>query len=255
MTRSFIVARVDASFGWPYDPFSCPAFSGRARRHMVAPGAATKRRHAPGRRFSRRQPHLGREMGTTSARARPDHDPGRAADALRARFNHLWRDYSEFIFALAMKWLRNRETARDICAQTFLKAMLSAQSGTAPEHRNDRAWLATIARRTMLDFIKSRAHVKRREMPDLSAVRSEAESPADRLLAGERAAILQECLESLSETQRKLVVLCDRDDQPRSEVALELRMSVSNVNTTLHRLRSRLRTCVEMKADGLEGQP
>lgn len=96
-----------------------------------------------------------------------------------------------------------------------------------------RTWVAVIAKRTIRDFTRKRAH--RASGEELPLLATDTPDPADALERRQALAVLDEALESMSEEQREAFLLCELEGMSSREVALE---TGTNDNTIRTRLRS-----------------
>jgi len=137
----------------------------------------------------------------------------------------------------------------DVAGEVVLRAMTSSFDGTSAWHF--RAWIATIARRTVADWYARR----RRTVPqeplgtragDLAAsigVTGEVEAAELRML-------VDDVLDELDEVHRRVVELLVFADRPAGEAVHELRgMSEANAYQVVRRFRQRLRVLLEERQD------
>lgn len=126
----------------------------------------------------------------------------------RAAFGHLYERYHPKVFGFIAYRVRSRETAEDLTADVFVKA-LNRIGGFAWQGRDPGAWFITIARNLVADFYKScryRMEVTAGDMPDEdedeAAQRPDAAYGAYE--AGAEAAVL---LRQLTAEQRECLIL------------------------------------------------
>jgi RNA polymerase sigma factor (sigma-70 family) len=138
--------------------------------------------------------------------------------------------------------LGERDGAADVAQEAALVAWLQLDLLRDPAHFG--AWLAGIGRNLALRG--AREHRARRQWlsedaaaPDQPS--DEADDPALRLLARERAAELAAAISDLPTGQRDAVVLFHLADLPQEAVAARLNTRVGAVRTRLHKARMTLR--------------
>jgi RNA polymerase sigma-70 factor (ECF subfamily) len=171
----------------------------------------------------------------------------------------LWEACSRDIFLFARARLANHEDARDVCQDTFLRAIewLTENPDRVPASVNFPAWLQRIARNLIIDRFRRPALVW--ELPDLPHGTGDDErrlddwpepltcDPSDRITEQEQLDALRKCLEALSERKRRLIVLRDLQGLSYDAIAGQTAVPRSTVGVTLHRVRRELRDCVELR--------
>jgi len=166
--------------------------------------------------------------------------PAPEADATRA----LYERYANQIFGYCLHQLGSREEAEDAVQSTFLNAFRGLKRGVVPEMES--AWLFKIAHNVCLSRRRSTWRRGRIESPaDFEVVEELAPAPARRAdeLIG-----LQDVLETMPENQRRAILLREWQGLSYHEIANELELSQSAVETLIFRARRSL-------AAGLEQPP
>ncbi len=172
----------------------------------------------------------------------------------------LWESYGQNVFLFAQAKLGNVEDARDVCQDVFLKAVqwLQSNQGRTPTKVNFPAWLRRIARNLIIDrfrrpamameFNASALGSEDEDMPrDGWAGESATSDPAAEVSRDEEIAALNECIQSMPEKRRRILTLRDIDGLSYAEVAEAEGIPPGTVATVLHRARSALRECVEIR--------
>jgi RNA polymerase sigma factor (sigma-70 family) len=164
----------------------------------------------------------------------------READLTRA----LYERYATQIFRFCLHQLGSREEAEDAVQSTFLNAFRGIKRGIVPEHES--AWLFKIAENVCLSRRRSTWRRGRIESPtDFDVV--EELTPAPTRLADELLG-LQDVLEQMPESQRRAILLREWQGLSYREIAKELELSQTAVETLIFRARRSL-------AKGLEAPP
>jgi RNA polymerase sigma-70 factor (ECF subfamily) len=155
-----------------------------------------------------------------------------SADEAAAR---LYERHAQRVARYCLHWLRSREEAEDATQTTFLYALRALRRGVVPV--NETAWLLSIARNVCLSHSQA-AHRRRVEVTrDPHVLDGEPGAPAaDR----EDIRELTEALESLTEQQRRAVLLREWQGLSYREIAAELSLSQAAVETLLFRARHAL---------------
>src|SRR5438067_2831773 len=162
------------------------------------------------------------------------------ADLTRA----LYERYSVQIFRYCLHQLGSREEAEDAVQSTFLNAFRGIKRGIVPELES--AWLFKIAENVCLSRRRSTWRRNRIESTaDFEIV--EELAPAPSRLADELVG-LQDVLEQMPESQRRAILLREWQGLSYREIAAELELSQTAVETRIFRARRSL-------AAGLEQPP
>jgi RNA polymerase sigma factor (sigma-70 family) len=159
------------------------------------------------------------------------------ADATRA----LYEQYANQVFRYCLHQLGSREEAEDAVQSTFLNAFRGIKRGVVPDL--EAAWLFKIAHNVCLSRRRSAWRRGRIESPaDFEVIEELAPAPsrrADELIG------LQDVLERLPETQRRAILLREWQGLSYREIAEELELSQSAVETLIFRARRSLASGLE----------
>jgi RNA polymerase sigma factor (sigma-70 family) len=148
----------------------------------------------------------------------------------------LYEQYGRQIYAFCFSRLRSREEAEDAVQSTFLNAFRALQRDVAPAH--EAAWLYKIAENVCLTRVRSSVRRRRVESPgDLEAISEvvPAHEPDTEELVN-----LPQALESMPEQQRRALLLREWQGLSYREIAEEMQLSQSAVETLLFRARRTL---------------
>jgi RNA polymerase sigma-70 factor (ECF subfamily) len=171
-------------------------------------------------------PSIGRASQVTPRRAAPE------ADATR----DLYERYARQIYAYCHHQLGNREEAEDATQSTFLNAFRGFKRGVDPEFES--AWLYKIAQNVCLTRQRSSSRRRRVESPgDLDAIQDilpSHEIDSDELIG------LPEALQGLPKQQQRALLLREWQGLSYKEIAEELDLTQSAVETLLFRARRSL---------------
>ena len=154
-----------------------------------------------------------------------------AVDAAR----RLYELHGRRIFRFCLSRLGSREDAEDATQNTFLNAFRALQRGVVPEYES--TWLLKIAENACKERRRSAWRRGRIETPrDPSLMDDTAQAPA----AVEDGLGVAEALARLCPTQRQALVLRELEGLSYKEIARELAISQSAVETLLFRARHSL---------------
>ena len=160
----------------------------------------------------------------------------------RDGFRDLVESATRTLIALAWRYTRDWETARDLTQDTWIKVHRAIESYDTV--RSFRAWIYTVHRNTCLSYLRTAA--VRREVvtpPDEmaeqlpSATGATTPDPAERREFMER---LDRALAQLSTGQRNVFTRVYIEHLTQKEAAEALGMSFATLRTTLHFARKRL---------------
>lgn len=160
-----------------------------------------------------------------------------APTAADLRFEALYRDSRDDLYAYVAGLLRDRSAAEDVTAQAFERAY-RRRASFKPDRGTMRAWLFGIARNAALDELR-----RRRRHAELVAEPADDEAPAlvDRVETAVRREALRGAMAALSPRERELVALKYFAGLANTEIATVIETSESNVGTRLHRVLEKLR--------------
>ena len=169
----------------------------------------------------------------------------RDEEALRT----LYERTSPRLFGLAMRVLRQRDTAEDVLQESFLtvwRVAVDYRASLSPPL----AWLGLIVRSRALDALRKRASARTgvtQEYDDALEQGTEdanAASPMDAADASQQAQALHQCLSRLEQRQREVVSLAYLRDLSHSELAQQLAIPLGTVKTWIRRGLEQLRGCM-----------
>ncbi|MGH7724252.1 MAG: RNA polymerase sigma factor [Candidatus Eiseniibacteriota bacterium] len=162
-------------------------------------------------------------------------------------FDELVRRYTNIVYRILFKILRHEEDTQDALQDTFVSAYRAL-----PRFRQDArfsTWIYRIATNAALMKARARranlvsldhpsedADVRSAwELPDWSA------TPDEEILTDETRRIMEDAIQALPTEQRAAFVLHDLQDLSSAETAEAMGITVSAVNSRLHRARVFLR--------------
>jgi RNA polymerase sigma factor (sigma-70 family) len=148
----------------------------------------------------------------------------------------LYERHGRQIYYFCLGRLRNPEEAEDATQSTFLNAFRGLQRGVEPEHES--AWLYKIAENVCLT--RARSSVRRRRVESPSDFDAAAELVAAPEPDADEIRHLPEALQSMPEQQRHALLLREWQGLSYREIADELDLSQSAVETLLFRARRTL---------------
>lgn len=161
-------------------------------------------------------------------------------------FNPLILKYEKKIYNLIYKRVRDRETARDLCQEVFLKAWRAL-----PNFKNQSifyTWLYKIAVNCCIDYIRKRnkqfVYVCEElpENPDgVFPILQAQLSPCEILEIEELGYVIRKTVHQLPPKQQRVFRLYYFHDLPIKEIAVRINKTESTVKAHLHQARRNLR--------------
>lgn len=159
---------------------------------------------------------------------------GRAWEALIRR-------HQDRILNLAYQFTSNREEARDLAQEIFIRLYKKLNQYQAD--RPFQTWFNSLARNLCIDRYRQRKRERVvvgtpvEEFPHLTAQTESAERRVERL---EKKDLIMRALDTLSDISREAIVLKDLQEQSLDEIATVLELPIGTVKSRVHRARSEL---------------
>jgi RNA polymerase sigma factor (sigma-70 family) len=149
-----------------------------------------------------------------------------------ASFERLYRRHRRDVYGAVLRDVRDPDEAEDVTQIAFLNAFRALRRGEEPE--KPRAWLVTIARNVVRRRYRAMATRPREVLldPDAAPDLSDLDGPS----AGEIAAAIRR----LPPNQRAVILLREIQGLSYAEIATELDLSLSAVETLIFRARGNL---------------
>jgi RNA polymerase sigma-70 factor (ECF subfamily) len=166
---------------------------------------------------------------------------GRQAET-RDALRQLYHLQSVRLYGVAKAILRDREAAADALHDAFLR--IAERAGQFDPARGDAAaWLGAVVRHAALDLARRRG----REMPTddaaLGDLPVEPEALA-RVLAGDEAMRLKECLSALEAKNRESILLAFVHGLSHPQISARLALPLGTVKAWIRRGLLQLRDCL-----------
>jgi RNA polymerase sigma factor (sigma-70 family) len=164
-----------------------------------------------------------------------------------ARATDLYERYASRLYGFCLHRLGSREEAEDAVQTTFLNAFRGLSRGVVPA--SESAWLFKIAENVCLSRHRATFRRRRVEAPgDLAAVEDTVAAPAR---ADDELIPLEDALAEMPEGQRRALLLREWQGLSYREIAAELEVSQSAVETLIFRARRSLARRLEAPRERL----
>jgi RNA polymerase sigma-70 factor (ECF subfamily) len=158
-------------------------------------------------------------------------------------FGELVRRNEGLVLAIARRYARSAEDARDLAQRTFLRAFVAARRalGRDPQRAVPfRRWLVRIAVNLSKNHLRSEVRFARSRYETLGPADTPAVG-ADELLRAERAAALRARVLQLPRRQREVMTLRLDAELPFAEIADVLGITENAAKVTFHHATRKLR--------------
>jgi RNA polymerase sigma factor (sigma-70 family) len=146
-------------------------------------------------------------------------------------YNECVRNYADNVYRFILKNLRHEEDARDVVQSSFEKLWRNRLEIDATKSKS---YLFTVAYHQMIDHIRKVKRIQLKE--EFNEGARVSDRPANNLKK-----VLEEALNTLSETQRSLVLLKDYEGYSYEEIGVITGLNESQVKVYLHRARVQLK--------------
>ena len=157
-------------------------------------------------------------------------------------YGELIRRYSDALYRVAYRLLRDHGEAEDACQEAFLRAYTRLE--TYDSRYAFYTWISTIVTNICLRMLQKRDW--RTINVDPAVLRAAPvfarDEPEFVLLRKERADVVRRALDALPETYRQVVILRHWHDLSYQEIADATRQSLATVKIRLYRARQMLAT-------------
>ena len=153
----------------------------------------------------------------------------------QSAFEHLFTRYSEAIRRLFEHRLGDKSTASDLMQETFIKVYLHL--GSYSDSYTFGQWVYTIARNTLVDYLRRRND----DIPIDERFRSPAAStpnPEESVIINQSRAHFEASLEELSEDYRRIIEMRFLDEYSYEEIAEKLGRPLNTVKTQIRRAKA-----------------
>ena len=160
--------------------------------------------------------------------------------------------YQRLVLNCSYRFVRNRESAEDLTQEVFVEVFESIRSFRGDSRLS--TWIYRIAVTKSLNHLKSQKRKKRLAVlvslfePGAAEERlsSPAQSSPDKELENQdRVKVLKWALEKLPANQRIAFTLSKYDGMNADEISSIMNVSVSSVESLIHRAKARLRKMLE----------
>ena len=154
----------------------------------------------------------------------------------RDAFERLYGEYHAPIYNLCARVLGDREEAKDVTQEVFIKAF-DQLPATDAESFGLRPWLYRVATNACFNQLRSR-----RRLDGGDAGLEQAASGVDEFERAQTVALVEQSLGEMNERYRTALVLKDLQGLPPEEIAEVMDVSRANADVLVHRARASFKT-------------
>jgi len=154
----------------------------------------------------------------------------------------LYSRYSDLLFGVCMKYLKNTDAAADACADIYVELV-----GKMLKHEvlQVKAWLHTVARNHCLMKLRGDKKMPTDEFPE-HLMQSEADWHPDNAVEREKKLTsLEDCMETLKTEQRQAVSLFYMEQKSYNEIAELTGIPWNNIRSHIQNGRRNLKNCMD----------
>jgi RNA polymerase sigma-70 factor (ECF subfamily) len=155
----------------------------------------------------------------------------------RDAFERLYGEYHASIYNLCARVLGDREEAKDVTQEVFIKAFDQLPQEDEESFRL-RAWLYRVATNACFNHLRSRRKLDRGGDAGLE----QAASGVDEFERARTVAMVEQSLGEMNERYRTALVLKDLQGLPPEEIAEVMAVSRANADVLVHRARASFKT-------------
>jgi len=157
-------------------------------------------------------------------------------------FEAVYRRYSPWLFAIALRMVRRRGWAEEVLHDSFLIVLQRAASYD-PALSAPQTWLTHIVRNRAIDYLRLQDN-RAVELDEEETLQVETESATANEAFSSESLRLTHCLAQLSPEQRQSVTLAYYQGLSHGEIALHLQQPAGTVKSWIRRALMQLKACV-----------
>ncbi len=166
----------------------------------------------------------------------------------RDSYGILVKNYTGFVYTMALRMTGDHHMAEDLCQDTFFKGWLKLKNLKEPAAFS--GWIATIARRTCLNAVEKRS--RKMEVGEEETVFVNLSPTLPESYDSTRV-ILEEAIAKLSLRDRQLITLCYFQELSSTEIAEVMEVPSSSIRVYLMRARKQLKEILKERENELLG--
>ncbi len=159
------------------------------------------------------------------------------------KFRKVFLPEGRRLYALAFRYLNNREEAEDAVQEVMMK--LWEERKKADNYENPAAWCTTITRNYCIDLLRRRKRIIQDDISEVNEVMEAGNDIFSHSDGSEAASLITGIVECMKEPYRSAVILRDIEGYSYEEAAEAMQTSVGSLRTILSRARKSIREEME----------
>jgi RNA polymerase sigma-70 factor (ECF subfamily) len=158
----------------------------------------------------------------------------------------LYERYMHLVYGTCLKYLKDREAAKDAVMNIFEELMTKLRSH---EVDNFKSWLFVVSKNHCLMLLRKESRARTVEIP-ISLMQSEEEIHLNGVLEKEKHLTdLEDCLQSLADEQQRTVRMFYLDNKCYNEIAEMTGMEWNRIRSHIQNGRRNLKICMDKKSE------
>lgn len=165
-------------------------------------------------------------------------------------FNALVLRYQDYLFTVAYRIMGDSESAADVAQDAFMTAYQKLDTFRGG---NFKAWLARIASNACYDELRRQKRRPQDYLEDMGGedsadeppIASDTPNPEQEMLRSDLNQAIQQCIQSLGDDQRLVLVMSDVEGFNYQEIADQINSNLGTVKSRLSRARLAIRRCLQ----------
>ena len=154
----------------------------------------------------------------------------------------LYSRYSDLLFGVCMKYLKDSDSAADACNDIYVELVSKLLKH---EVQQVKAWLHTVARNHCLMKLRSDKKMPTDEFPEHFVQSDDGWHPDVAEAREQRLTALEKCIENLKTEQKQAVSLFYIDQKSYNEIAELTGIPWGNIRSYIQNGRRNLKICIE----------
>jgi RNA polymerase sigma-70 factor (ECF subfamily) len=153
----------------------------------------------------------------------------------------LVRSYQSRVYGLAYHYVANREDARDLAQDIFVKVYKNLRK--CPNADNFLPWLFRIARNASIDHLRrtrARPPASQVSEMDMNSLVDQSSDPEEHWLKEARRGLFRKALQMLTRLNREIIILKEIQGLTLEEMARILNVPIGTLKSRSHRARLEL---------------
>ncbi|MGE4352564.1 MAG: RNA polymerase sigma factor [Oscillospiraceae bacterium] len=156
---------------------------------------------------------------------------------MKARFNRIYEEQKDAVYAYLLYMTKDAETAEDLSQDTFLKIYLNLFRFRGD--CSEKTWALKIARNTFLSYARKKKPILLEEQAWEGLPGALYVDPEENVLLREREQMITSVLLALREDDRSVLLLRDYEGLPYQEIGRIMGLSEAAVKLRIFRARKR----------------